>query len=206
MANSLSLPVYNLARAGSSNDRILRSTLQALTKARALGQNPLVILGWSFLHRIEVWYHGPNDDIVARAPDQFDNDSQLRLVTLDWVPDNEVSAGTKEFLSSIDTIDKKIIDWYLHLYLLAHWLKSQNLRYLFFSAADNTDFAIHSWPVLCEFDFVQEVLNDPCIYQLHNFCMQKWAGHNDPDCHPVTGHLSAAGHEKFAHFILDKIS
>jgi hypothetical protein len=33
----------------------------------------------------------------------------------------------------------------------------------------------------------------------------QWAKENDPECHPVTGHLSEDGHKKFSNFILNNV-
>lgn len=205
LADHFCIPLSNLAVPGSSNDRIVRSTVQAVIKSKQQQQTPLVVIGWSFLHRMEVWYHGSKPQILSRSPDQFNDNTQLRLITLDWIPDSEIHASTKDFLTSVSTIEKKIIDWYLDIYFLAQWLDKQDLAYCFFSAADNRDFPIDDFPALRNFDFVKTVSNDPGVYQLHKFCIKEWANNNDPKSHPVTGHLSAEGHKKFANFILNEI-
>lgn len=205
LAERLGIPLYNLAVPGSSNDRILRSTLEKFNEISNTHRKPMVIIGWSFLHRIEVWYHGNNEKVISRAPDQFSNGSQLRFLSMNWIPDDEISPSTKDFLTAVDTIDKKIIDWYLHLFLLSTLLKYEKISYLFFSAANNQDFPIQGFPALRDFSFVQQVIADPNIYNLDSFCIPQWAGINDTECDQKTGHLSNKGHQKFANFLLDKI-
>jgi len=205
LANHFDVPLFNIAVTGSPNDRILRSTVHTINKLKSQYKNPLVIIGWSFLHRIEVWYHGSNEKVISRAPDQFSNGSQLRFLSMNWIPDDEISPNTKDFLTAVDTIDKKIIDWYLHLFLLSTLFKYEKISYLFFSAANNQDFPIQGFPALRDFSFVQQVIADPNIYNLDSFCIPQWAGINDTECDQKTGHLSNKGHQKFANFLLDKI-
>jgi len=54
LGEKLSVPVVNDAMAGSSNDRIFRTTLEYIS---SLGddEKPLVIIGFSFLTREETW-------------------------------------------------------------------------------------------------------------------------------------------------------
>ena len=205
LSKILGVPLYNISVAGSSNDRILRSTIQKSHELLSSHQSPLVIVGWSFLHRIEIWYHGSNEAIISKSPDQMSEHSQLRFLTLDWIPDKEIDIETKKFLTSVDTIDKKITDWYLHMYLLADFFDSRNLRYLFFSAADNTDFPITNFSALNQFSFVKSVKENRKIYDLDNFCIPTWAEMHDPNRRALTGHLSNTGHEHFATFLMERL-
>jgi hypothetical protein len=47
--------------------------------------------------------------------------------------------------------------------------------------------------------------NNKHFYRLHDFCILNWAKENDPDAHPVTGHLSEQGHKKFTSLLQEII-
>ena len=49
----------NNAKAGSSNQRIARRTLEDLLTLNMDPQSTMVIIGWTYISRDEVWYQGP---------------------------------------------------------------------------------------------------------------------------------------------------
>lgn len=200
IANKLKVPLHNLAVRGVSNDRITRSTVEQIEKLKKQNIKPFVLIGWSFVSRVEIYYHGPTHEVINRAPDSLE-----RLITLDWVPDNEVNKELKDYLSSIDTIEKKMIDWYTQLYLLSNYFKLADIPYWFFSAADNSYFDITNYKSYQDLHIVQSVLNDQKIYKLHQFHIRTWGDTNDPQRSPKTFHLSESGHRKFSDFVLENI-
>jgi hypothetical protein len=200
IADKLNIPFVNLSVVGSSNDRILRSTLEHYESIKINYKNPLFLIGWSFLHRVETWYHGKDAGVLSRAPDNL-----LRLVTVDWIPSSEMSSNIKSLITDITTVDKKIIDWYTNIYLLSNFFTESNIDYWFFSAADNTDFDIMTFPTFAKMKIVNQVLNNNRIFELHKFCISNWSTKHDPERLPATGHLSQAGHEKFSKFILNNL-
>ncbi len=200
IAKQMNIPFCNLAVVGSSNDRIVRSTLEYYESIKNNYKNPLFVIGWSFLHRIETWYCGHNAQVLKRAPDNLS-----RLVTVDWIPDNELSDNIKSLITDITTVDKKIIDWYTNLYMLSNFFTKSDIDYWFFSAADNTSFDITTFGSFSTMKIVNHVMNNNRIFNLHNFCVSKWSAQHDSNRTPTTGHLSQFGHEKFSKFILDKL-
>jgi hypothetical protein len=200
VAKQLNIPFCNLAVSGSSNDRILRSTLEHYESIKNNYKNPLFLIGWSYLHRVEAWYHGKNASVLNRAPDNLS-----RLVTVDWIPSNEVSDYIKSLITDITTVDKKIIDWYTNMYLLSNFFTEADVDYWFFSAANNTDFDIATFPTFAKMKIVNQVVNNKRIFDLHKFCISDWSAQHDPDRFPASGHLSKTGHEKFSKFVLDKL-
>lgn len=202
LSESLGIPVKNFAKVGSNNKRILRSTIEYLLEVKEQYQNPLVILGWSFVRRQEVWYYGDNVKILQRIPDNPDS----RLVTLDNLLQNKEATLEQKCMILPDLqVHKSLTDFYTDLYLFSHYLKQQKVNYFWFSAAKNTDCPVNCFPYLMSLKQVQSVLQDPGIFDLHDFCIMNWAKENDPDAHPVTGHLSENGHQKLANFLLEKI-
>ena len=202
LSENFNIPVKNFAIAGSNNQRILRSSIEYLQQIKSEYKNPLVIIGWSFIRRLEVWYYGHNQHLLNHMPDSPDS----RFVTLDAVIGHgDATLEQKALINEDLFVHKQLMDFYTNLYMFANLLQSQNLSYVFFSAARNTDCPIHCFPYINLLEQVKWVANNKNIFKLHEFCIMDWAKENDPDCHPVTGHLSTDGHQKFADFILNTI-
>lgn len=205
LSHTLGIPIYNVAFPGSSNPRILRSSIEYINKLKQQHQNILVIVGWSFIRRLEVWYTGSNQKILDQIPDTAYG-AQTRFVTLDHLLNaQEATLEQKSLINQDLFVHKQLMDFYTNLYLFANLLESQQLSYLFFSAAKNTDCAIHCFPYLESLEQVKWIINNKKIYQLHDFCIMDWAKANDSKSNPITGHLSVDGHEKFANFLLDQM-
>jgi len=202
LSEHFGIPVKNFATAGSNNDRILRSSIEYLQEVKSEYQNPLVIIGWSFIRRLEVWYYRNNQKLLNQTPDSTDS----RFITLDQVINfGEATLEQKALINEDLFVHKQLMDFYTNLYMFAHLLESQNLSYIFFSAARNTDCPIHCFPYIGSLEQVKWVKNNPHIFKLHEFCIMNWSAEHDPECLPVTGHLSEKGHEKFANFLLDNM-
>lgn len=196
----LNIPVFNIASVGSSNDRITRSTVEQVLTTAAQFVNPLVIVGWSFIRRIEVWYYGQNPKGLAQRHDNSN------FVTLDWLLHQGLATVEQKCLINDDLfVHKQLMDFYTQVYLLSQFLQHHNCAYFFFSAAKNCELPMHCFPDLEKLQQVQAVIRDPAIFDLHDFYVMDWALSNDPQCNPTTGHLSAYGHEKFASLLLEKI-
>lgn len=200
LGQKLNLPVINISAVGSNNDRILRSSVEHLSHIK----NPLVIIGWSFVRRLEVWYYGNKQKILSKIPDQHSEPHlRLNLVTLDWLlASNEATPEQKALVDQDLFVHKKLIDFYTDLYLFTHLLKSRKLEYFMFSAAKNSEIPVKSFPSISNLEIVKSISADPGVYNLHDFYIMQWAQSNDPEHHTVTGHLSADGHRKFADHLL----
>lgn len=201
LGDHLGIPVKNFALSGSSNDRILRTTIEYCNQIKKEYNNPLVVVGWSFVRRIEVWYYGNKDKILRRASEN----EHSRFVTLDWLLANDASDEHKAMILDDLHVHKKLTDFYTNLYLFGNLMKSLNLDYFCFSAADNTDCPIHCFPYINGLHQTQWVKQNRNMFQLHNFCVKKWAFENDDECES-TGHLSPSGHKKFATVILEELN
>jgi len=203
LGESYSVPVSNYAVSGSNNDRIARSTIEYVHLH--LHRRPLVIIGWSFIRRIEVWYYGDKSIFV---PDQIQNPDS-KLVTLDFLLNKGYATiDQKASILPDPEIHKKLTDFYTNLFFLANWLEKLDLPYLFFSAAKNTDCPVECFPYIKNLSTTQWCVKNQYIYNLHDFCIMNWALQNDDQCSPVTGHMSSKGHRKFSQVItkiLEKI-
>jgi len=54
VAKHYNVPVYNNAKGGGSNTRIVRTTTQDLIDLKSQGRSPFVIIGWTAHHRFEL--------------------------------------------------------------------------------------------------------------------------------------------------------
>ena len=133
LSEQLGIPVKNYAIAGSNNDRILRSTIEYLHTIRSQYQQPLVIIGWSFIRRLEVWYYGNHQGVIGSIPDKKDlpEHQQPRFVTLYKLLNlGEATLEQKSLINDDLSVHKQLTDFYTGLYLLGNFLESQNLNYL----------------------------------------------------------------------------
>ena len=204
LASTLNVELFNKSVAGSSNDRILRSSIEYTNQLLESNRRPLVLIGWSFIDRVETWYNGSNEKIVARAPDQWSTlyEEQLRFVTVNWL--DRVPDYIKYHTVSDGFYDKVMVDFYTDNYLFSELLDKHQLKYRFFSAAKNVHNPTESTG-LRGLEIIQKVNNNKCINNLHEFSLQQWAFQNDPYHTPATGHLSESGHKQFADVIKDKL-
>jgi hypothetical protein len=205
LASALNVELFNKSVMGSSNDRILRSSIEYTNQLLENNRRPLVVVAWSFIDRIETWYNGSDEEIVAQAPDQWSSlyEEQIRLVTVDWL--DYVPDYVKYHTVSDGFYDKAMVDFYLDNYLFSEFLDKHQLQYRFFSAAKNTHDPAESIG-LRGLNIIKKVTNNNCINNLHEFSIQQWAFQNDPFHKPVSGHLSESGHKQFADVIKDKLT
>jgi len=209
LEEKLKIPVTNIARAGSNNDRIVRTTIEQILNKLNSNKRLLVIVGWSFVRRLEVWYYGNNRTVINRIPDQIHSEEHKnpKFVTLNVLANlNEITTEQKCLINEDLFVHKQLTDFYTNVYLLSQFLQNNNVDYLFFSAAKNVEIPINCFPYIENLQQVQQVVTDRRVLDLHNFYIQDWATTNDPDAHPVTGHLSSNGHAKFAELLLNKIN
>ena len=206
LQEQLGLPVYNIAWQGSNNQRIIRSTLENLHHYK----NPLELVGWSFIRRMEVWYYGTKKSVLNGIPDVdagIDISKHPKFVTLDvLMQENEATLEQKCLINDDLFVHKQLMNFYTNIYLLSQFLKNNNMQYFFFSAANNSEIPIHSFPAIENLDHVQSVIRDNNIYRLHDFYVKAWSDLNDPDSMDLTGHMSVTGHEKFAGFLLNLLN
>jgi hypothetical protein len=121
LSEHFGIPVKNFARSGSNNQRILRSSIEYLQEVKSEYQNPLVIIGWSFIRRLEVWYYGNNKKLINQMPDSL----QSRFITLDHVMNaGEATLEQKALINEDLFVHKQLMDFYTNLYMFANILES----------------------------------------------------------------------------------
>lgn len=221
MAEEMRVKCDNVARIGSNNDRIIRSTIEAVLHHVSRGQRPLLILGMSYISRQEVWAGDFEPDLLDISDTEtrrlcnmlqesypsVEHESQhLPTITLDWVGDQ--SRWKKQFRHQVEYeyfIHKRLLDNYVMLFLLTKFLQNLQVPYIVFSAADNLDIPVDTFPAMAHLQSVKSVLADPHVIEMHTNCIKLWAQVNDPDCDRISGHLSEHGHRLWAKRMIDLI-
>lgn len=209
LGEKLNVPVENIAVQGSNNDRIVRTTIEKVLSESSSNNRLLVIVGWSFVRRLEVWYYGNNYKVESKIPDRNNKQEHKnpRFVTLNMLSTlNELTIEQKCLVNEDLFVHKQLTDFYTNVYLLSQFLQNNAVDYLFFSAAKNVEIPLSSFPYIESLHQVQQVVSDKNIFDLHDFYIPAWAKNNDPNANSVTGHLSTYGHQKFADFLLEKIN
>jgi hypothetical protein len=205
LGKELGVPVTNLARDGSSNDRILRSTIEKVIELKEENKNPLVIIGWSFVRRLEVWYYGNNENVIKMIPDCINvpDHAKPKFVTLNnlinW---NAATIEQKCLLNEDLFVHKQLTDFYTNIYLLGNTLNQLEVSWFMFSGARNVDLPVHCFPYIESLKHVKWCQEQSNIYKLHDFCIRDWAEQHDPDHRQNTGHLSKEGHVEFSKVLL----
>jgi hypothetical protein len=204
VAVDLGLSLTNLAVSGSNNKRIMRSTIEYIESDEMIGKKSLVIIAWSFIRRLEIWYYGESEEIKNRAPDNHSRslEDRYRFITLDWL------LGTKEatnyhknlVIEDTDHLHKILVDFYTDLFLFSNYLKSKNIDYFFFSGANNEECNSYWFRPATDLHMCYQVLNNNRIKPIHDFSIAQWAKKHDKDC-TKTWHLSEAGHKDFSKVI-----
>lgn len=65
LANKLNVPIVNLSETGSSNDAILRRSLEYFHKDKKTNSKPLYIIGWTGSTRREEYYRDLNETLFV---------------------------------------------------------------------------------------------------------------------------------------------
>jgi len=205
IADHFGIPLHNYAVPGSSNDRILRTSIEYLELIKKEYQNPLVIVGWSFVSRVEIWEERDDLAILKKVLDQ-DLFPGTKFITLDYLLNSSAVTIEQKAIATYDAYHhhKQMMDFYTNLYLFSHLLEFLKFDYLFFSAADNRKFFASDYPSIEQYWQAKWVRQNQRIHDLSNFNVKHWANKHDPDC-KTTGHLSQTGHKEFANVLLNII-
>ena len=172
---------HNSAVEGSSNDRIIRSTIEDILRFGPDRINK-VIIGFSFVMREEVWW---KNELVTL--DSLRDEKNARDLTVDKIIDLN--------------INHQMIHHYTYIWMLANTLENLGLDYLFFSAADNEDFVMLDWDNLKSLRIYKDISENKRIINLHSFNIPRWGEENGCEL-TETGHFAnVEGHKKFGQYM-----
>jgi len=195
--------IRNAAIRGSNNDRIFRSSVEHIS---SLGGKSLVIIGFSFLTRQELWYDGNRKDIIATANDETIRDYPIvrdlpfpiPMITLDKVYKKENTELYKMLMVS-ENIVKKLIDYYTNLVMLRGFLRDRGIDYIIFSAANNSDLGYEN-EFIYKTNVYKTVQQDKRIKDVEEFSIPFFAANHELRT-TSTGHLLEDGHKEFAKYL-----
>lgn len=194
------IDVINTAVAGSSNQRIFRSSLETLL------DNPdkkiLCLTGLSFVTRDEIWYEDQDSDILKRIPD-LNSNPHTKLITADWVLPDLPWSDANDRLVDLN-INRQLAHFYTSLFCYKETLRNLNIDYVIFSAADNSGWRNECIDYFDNLKMVQSIKADSRIFPIKDFSIRKWAQERSIDT-SSTYHLLEDGHKIFADFLLQKI-
>lgn len=203
--------VINNAMPGSNNDRIFRKTLEDLIGIEHT--NTLVILGFSFITRVEVWYHGSNNKILQDIKVRNNKDfpineklvDKLQLSTVDYIGNNDSNDQQWKSTSLYTDINKQVIDFLIQLECLIGWLENNNINYLIFSAAENNDWKGYNWDFITNTNVYKKLMsNNKILGNFFNFSIKKFCEDRNLKTTP-TSHMFADGHLEFSKFIKNHV-
>jgi hypothetical protein len=195
IANIIDIPVINHAVAGSCNDRIFRTALEYCANLKQ-NQRPLIIIGFSFITREEIWVED-----IAKYSVRIKDYPGSQLITSNWM--DKVDESTMHAIID-QNINKQVTHFYTKLFMFVQTLKSIDLPYYIFSAANNTDYRNLNWNSLKNLQMFQRLSQDSNIVNLHEFNIGKWAKDNHLNTTP-TYHLYEDGHKMFADYLLKNV-
>ena len=192
----LDTDVINYAVPGSSNHRILRTTLDFIIEN---GFDYYFIIALSYVSRREVWYNNGWHEKIK----DLNKDNPVKLITESFVIDDIINTSLinkQEFLTR--NINQELIYLYKDLWLLQNLLINNNSNYLIFSGANNTDRADIEWDIIKNQPMYKILKEDKNIIDLYLFNIPTWAKNNNIQIKP-TGHLLKDGHKIFADYLKD---
>jgi hypothetical protein len=174
---------HNNAKAGSSNDRIIRTTIEDILQLGP-GNIEKVIIGFSFFMREEVWW---DNELVTL--DQLRDKREARDLTVDKMIDLNINHQT--------------VHHYTYIWMLANTLENLGLDYLFFSAADNEDYKMLDWDSLKSLQIYKDINENKRIINLHSFNIKYFGQDNNCNLTPTYHFADLDGHKKFGEFLVE---
>lgn len=195
LAKNLNCNVINLAIPGANNTRIFRTTTEYILR----NSIDIVIVGFSFVQRKEIWYKG--DDKRNQLRNAFDTPGhELCFDTLDYYRTQGVDDDIKSMLINKHqnpTLD--LINFLSQLISFSAFCKQHNKKYILFRAAEDRDQKEYNWDYIKDTIIWKSICKDPNILDL-DFSIPKFARDNNLMTLD-TGHMYDDGHEMFANYL-----
>lgn len=132
LGKSLNTEVLNISQAGSSNDGIVRRTLDNINDYLEQGNNPeelFVVIGWSSPERKDFYYRNPqnkhNSHWETLYPNQLDQ-------SFDY--DKNLKSFYEKYIINFWNPEEYISRYIQQILFLHYFLSSYNIRHKFFNA------------------------------------------------------------------------
>lgn len=196
LASKYNVKIVNKAVRGSSNNRIIRATLEDCVKFKRQSFLPYVIIGLSFVTREEVWAPTADYELIKR----FNDHPEGKFVTLDSIIANKLTDLQKNKI--IDSnINTQMVNLFVDVYMLTNTLDYLGIPHFIFSAANNQSFKELNFAYLMQLEMYKEIGKKENILDLLNFNIPLWAKKNSSPA-TETGHLANIGsHAYFAEYL-----
>ena len=212
--------VFNRAVKGSSNRRIVRTTVHDILHQKSLNpdQPIIALIGLTFLMRSEIWL----EDHTASFPGESNFATMAFTSNTTWVSDlltgNRLNAQIK--IPGVDNATLEVNQKYLNrlaegtgyfyspyakqiellcdLIMLREFLTSQGVKFLIFNTVVPEEFESE---YLLDF-FQKQLYNDSRFIDLKNFSLIGWCQDQNFKPLDVGNHFGADAHRAFAQHIL----
>lgn len=112
IAKNYNLPVLNSSRPGGSNQRIVRTTIEDVSRLIKQGKKPFVLIAWSLPHRFELYNVEKKEYAIFSSPNSADDLELGNTIWTKW---------------STDKTD--VINFLTQVICLQSFLKQNNIPY-----------------------------------------------------------------------------
>lgn len=203
----------NVAISGSSNSRILRTSLRDLIELRQTHDTVIAVISLTFPLRTELW----DQDIINN---KFVNDGEFVSIQTTqskrWFYDNE-SAEPSRYQSYVKewlrwyNIEAETVELIKEIVLLTTWCKYSKIKYVLFSGPLQETVDLES-PFIKS--LYAEISKNPNVIDIFSDSFTEWCvrrGHKPIDDHTqeihgktyTIGHHGEAAHKDFAKFLFE---
>jgi len=131
VSNKLGYELFNASVPGSTNDKILRTTVEDCLRLQKMRQRPLVLIAWTQLHRFELPIASSNGDNYFNFVNPNDTDTP---------------AVGLEIWKLWSTNRTDVGRWAQQQLLLGTFLKTLGIPYQFFITFNNIRLLHNQWP------------------------------------------------------------
>lgn len=178
LSSHYNLPVINAATPGGSNQRIVRTTVEDVSRLLKSGQRPLVIIAWTLIHRFEF----------------FGQEKQQWINFSSSIQGKEKQLAEKIW-TEYSSDDTNVINFLTQVILLESFLKKNNVPYIMLNTFNTkTDLLNEDMMeiLVSQIDLTYYMIRFALRHYVMNFPNINWG----PGDHPLEN-----GHELVAAFL-----
>lgn len=217
LSNKLQTKVINNSIPGSSNERILRTTLRDIISLKNTTKEKITaIISLSFIYRKSIW-----DPIGQDRRWKQSNDGEFACYQLfrgeDWLAKflknenfNDVPNHLKKYSKELATFfnaKAEVTNLLQSIELISTWFENNNIDYIIFSGPQQEDKIDFTAPFVESFyQSVTEKKNilNPWEFSFCEYCISQGFTGFDYNRYGKYAHHGEEAHGKFADFLLEK--